>query len=61
MFTWDLANRLASTTDSGSTTGYGYDGDGTRLQATTGVSATNYLSGPQLRAAPARARARRRR
>jgi RHS repeat-associated protein len=42
-FSWDLANRLAATTDAGATTTYGYDGDGTRLQATVGASTTNYL------------------
>ena len=46
MFTYDLANRLKTTTSGNSTTTYSYDGDGTRLQASTGTQAskkTNYL------------------
>jgi RHS repeat-associated protein len=45
-FTWDLANRLRSTTGSGTTTTYTYDGDGRRLQASTGNGnnqKTNYV------------------
>jgi RHS repeat-associated protein len=45
-FTWDLANRLRTTTLGSATTTYVYDGDGKRLQASTGSQAskkTNYL------------------
>lgn len=45
-FTWDLANRLKTTTLSGTTTTYSYTADGRRTQATTGVgpaNTTNYL------------------
>lgn len=44
-FTWDLANRLKTTAASGTTTTYSYDGDGKRLQASTGNgnnAKTNY-------------------
>jgi RHS repeat-associated protein len=43
---YDLANRLATTTSGSTTTTYTYDGDGNRLQASTGSQAskkTNYL------------------
>jgi len=43
--TWDLANRLRTTAASGTTTTYSYDGEGKRLQASTGSasnSKTNY-------------------
>ncbi len=39
-FTWDLANRMKTTTASGTTTTYSYDGDGVRLQASTGTAAS---------------------
>ena len=45
-FTWDLANRLKTTTLSTTTTAYSYDGLGKRLQASTGTAAsakTNFL------------------
>lgn len=45
-FTYDLANRLISTTGGSTTTTYTYNGDGLRLQASTGTQAskkTNYL------------------
>jgi RHS repeat-associated protein len=45
-FTYDLANRLKTTASAGTTTTYAYDGDGNRLQASTGNQAatkTNYL------------------
>ncbi|HYZ77321.1 MAG TPA: NlpC/P60 family protein [Gaiellaceae bacterium] len=45
-FSYDLANRLISTTSGSTTTTYTYDGDGGRLQASTGNQAskkTNYL------------------
>lgn len=42
-FTYDLANRVASTTSGGVTTDYTYDGDGNRTRATSGSSTTNYL------------------
>jgi RHS repeat-associated protein len=45
-FTYDLANRLKTTTQSGTTTTYLYDGDSRRAQASTGTQAskkTNYL------------------
>ena len=45
-FAWDLANRLQTTTASGTTWTYSYDGDGKRLQARTGngnSQKTNYL------------------
>lgn len=45
-FTYDLANRLKTTTSGSTTTTYMYDGDGARLQASTGTQAskkTNYL------------------
>jgi YD repeat-containing protein len=45
-FTYELANRLKTTTASGTTTTYTYDGDGKRLQASTGSQAsakTNFL------------------
>jgi RHS repeat-associated protein len=48
-FTYDLANRLVSTTSGSTTTTYHYDGDGIRLDATTGGQKTAYLwdaSGP---------------
>ncbi|MGH3809688.1 MAG: hypothetical protein ACRDRU_24310, partial [Pseudonocardiaceae bacterium] len=35
-FTYDAANRLSSTTASGTTASYAYDGDGLRLRASTG-------------------------
>ncbi len=40
-FTYDLANRLKTTTLSGTTTSYSYTGDGRRTQATTGAGAAN--------------------
>lgn len=40
-FTWDLANRLKTTTAAGTTTTYSYDGDGKRLQASTGNGSNN--------------------
>ncbi len=45
-FIWDLANRLRSTTSGTTTTTYMYNGDGVRLQSSTGVAAsakTNFL------------------
>jgi|GEM_PF-2749284 len=45
-FAYDLANRLKSTTQGNTTTTYLYDGDGVRLQASTGAQAnrkTNFL------------------
>jgi len=45
-FSYDLADRLKSTTQGSTTTTYAYDGDGVRLQASTGAQAnkkTNYL------------------
>ena len=45
-FTYDLANRLKTTTLGNTTTTYTYDGDGVRLQASTGTQAskkTNFL------------------
>ncbi|HEX6701714.1 MAG TPA: DUF6531 domain-containing protein [Gaiellaceae bacterium] len=45
-FTYDLANRIVSTTSGSTTTTYTYNGDGLRLQASTGSQAskkTNYL------------------
>jgi len=45
-FIWDLANRVRETTDAGVTTSYLYDGEGKRLQASTGGASnakTNYL------------------
>jgi RHS repeat-associated protein len=45
-FTYDLANRLKTTTLATTTTTYSYDGDGKRLQASTGTQAakkTNFL------------------
>jgi RHS repeat-associated protein len=45
-FTYDLANRLKTTTQGNTTTTYAYDGDGVRLQASTGSQAnkkTNFL------------------
>jgi RHS repeat-associated protein len=45
-FSYDLANRLKTTTGGGTTTTYTYDGDGVRLQASTGTQAskkTNYV------------------
>ena len=48
-FTWDLANRLKTTAASGTTTTYSYDGDGKRLQASTGSgnnAKTNYTWDP---------------
>jgi RHS repeat-associated protein len=41
-FGWNIAGQLVSTTSSGSTTNYSYDGDGNRLQA-AGAATTNYL------------------
>ena len=41
-FAYDLANRLKSTTEGGSTTTYSYDGDGVRLQAAGGQT-TNFV------------------
>src|SRR5919109_180348 len=44
--TYDLANRLKTLTSGSTTTTYSYDGDGNRLQASTGTQAskkTNYL------------------
>ncbi len=45
-FTYDLVNRMRTTSASGTTTTYSYDGDGKRLQASTGNSPnakTNFL------------------
>lgn len=45
-FAYDLANRLKQTTQASTTTTYLYDGDGVRLQASTGAQAnkkTNFL------------------
>ena len=45
-FSYDLANRLQTTTALGTTTTYVYDGEGVRLQASTGAQAnrkTNFL------------------
>jgi RHS repeat-associated protein len=45
-FTYDLANRLKTTTSGTTTTTYSYNGDGVRLQASTGSAAsakTNFL------------------
>jgi RHS repeat-associated protein len=45
-FTYDLANRLRTTAQGSTTTTYSYDGDGKRLQASTGSSnssKTNFL------------------
>lgn len=45
-FTYDLANRLRTTTQGNTTTSYLYDGDGVRVQATSGQQAnrkTNFL------------------
>ena len=45
-FTWDLANRLKTTTLSPTTTTYTYDGDGIRTQASTGTAdaeKTNFI------------------
>ncbi len=42
-FAWDLANRLASTTLSGTTTSYTYTGDGRRASSTTGATVINAL------------------
>ena len=39
-FAYDLANRVRSTTQAGTTTTYAYDGDGVRLQASTGPQAS---------------------
>ena len=44
--TYDVANRLKTLTSGSTTTTYSYDGDGNRLQASTGTAAnkkTNYL------------------
>lgn len=48
-FTYDLANRLSATTAGSTTITYTYDGDGKRLQASSGTQAsskTNYLWDP---------------
>jgi RHS repeat-associated protein len=45
-FSYDLANRLSTTTLGSAATSYSYDGDGNRLQASTGALAsqkTNYV------------------
>jgi RHS repeat-associated protein len=42
-FSYDAANRLASTTKSGTTDNYVYDGNGNRLSDTAGSSTTKYL------------------
>jgi len=45
-FTYDLANRVKTIAQGGTTTTYSYDGDGVRLQASTGSQAnkkTNFL------------------
>jgi RHS repeat-associated protein len=42
-FGYDLANRLETTTASGQTTTYAYDGDGNRMQASAGGQLTNYV------------------
>ncbi|MFL5962076.1 MAG: DUF6531 domain-containing protein [Gaiellaceae bacterium] len=45
-FTYDLANRVSTTTALGTTTSYSYDGDGNRLEASTGTGGsqrTDYL------------------
>ncbi len=41
-YSWNLADHITSTTLSGTTTAYAYDGDGNLLQATTGSNTTNY-------------------
>ncbi|HEX9891808.1 MAG TPA: RHS repeat-associated core domain-containing protein, partial [Actinomycetota bacterium] len=45
-FTYDLANRLVSTTEGATTTAYEYDGAGKRLEATTGTQSTAYTWDP---------------
>jgi RHS repeat-associated protein len=48
-FSYDLANRLSSTTAGGTTITYSYDGDGKRIQASSGTQSsakTNYLWDP---------------
>jgi RHS repeat-associated protein len=48
-FAYDLANRMKTTSASGTTTTYAYDGEGKRLQASTGAGAsqkTNFLWDP---------------
>ena len=61
-FSYDLANRLTSTTNGGTTTSYSYDGDGNRLTATTAGAPTKYLWDTNASAAPTtRARTRRQR
>jgi RHS repeat-associated protein len=40
-FTYDLANRLKTTRSGSTTTTYAYDGDGARLQASTGTSSSS--------------------
>lgn len=42
-FTYDLANRVTSTTSGSSTTTYSYNGDGNRLSTSSGGTTTNYL------------------
>jgi len=42
-YTWDWANRLTSSTTSGTTTSYSYDGDGVRTAKSTGGTTTSYL------------------
>jgi len=42
-YSWDWANRLATSTTSGTTTSYVYDGDGTRTAKTTGTTTSSYL------------------
>ncbi|MBO9522372.1 MAG: RHS repeat-associated core domain-containing protein [Nocardioidaceae bacterium] len=41
-FTYDLENRLKTSTTGATTTTYTYDGEGTRLKAVTGTSTTNF-------------------
>jgi RHS repeat-associated protein len=43
-YAYDQANRMKSATVSGTTTTYSYDGDGVRLQASTGPSASENTS-----------------
>src|SRR5260370_1376293 len=42
-FGWDWAGRVASATIGGTTSTYTYDGDSTRVAATSGTSTTNYI------------------
>ena len=45
-FTHDLANRMTSTTEGGTTTTYAYDGVGKRLSSSTGSQETRYTWDP---------------